>query len=382
LIACVLSLLLPAGDLPLGARLAVRFDPPTAKAGEKIALEISITPPAGSLLLALAQPKSLGAPTAVDLEPGSLQVAGAIEEPVVDERPERSLQSRKVRYYPQSLGGTVAVRVPMKAPAKFENGRAEIRGTVTLMFVDQKSGKLTLAPSVPISAVIEETKPPPLPAPPPIVVDARPPPIEPSLPEKRDASSTAMQIDVPSPMALVKEATGEASAFSAPALRWFLGGVAAGLLALFAGPIGVHDQRKWWARWFGWRRFQSWGVVVVAVVLAGVALAFPLRSAIPTLAGVGAFGALLFVTGGGPGVFRASLLGAALRAQPLHILALLMAAVANAAVWDLAAGFVVVFLLRSFAPAIGVQAEDEEDEEFDDEAPRRRSANRQFRRVA
>jgi len=367
--------------MPLGASLSVRFDPPTAKAGEKIALEISITPPAGSLLLALAQPKSLGAPTAVDLEPGSLQVTGAIEEPVVDERQERSLQSRKVRYYPQSLGGTVAVRLPMKAPARWENGRAEIRGTVTLMFVDQKSGKLTLAPSVPISAIVEEMKPPSLP-PPPIIVDAVPPPIESSPPSKNESAPAAMQIDVPSPLALVTDAAGEASSFSAPTLRWFLGGVAAGLLALVAGPIGVHDQRKWWARSFGWGRFQSWGVVVIAAILAGVALALPLRSAIPALAGVGAFAALLFATGGGPGVYRASLLGAALRAQTLNVLGLLMAAVANAAVWDLAAGYAVVFLLRSGAPAIGVQADDEEDDEFDDEAPKRRSANRQYRRVA
>src|SRR3954463_8557614 len=82
-----LSLILFGGELPDGARLSARFAPARVMAGGKTALEISVTPPPGAVLLAFAQPKSLGAPVAIDLEPGPLTLAGPLEEPAVLERP-------------------------------------------------------------------------------------------------------------------------------------------------------------------------------------------------------------------------------------------------------------------------------------------------------
>ena len=43
-----LALIAYGGELPDGAKLSVRFDPPRVKAGEKTALEISVTPPTGA----------------------------------------------------------------------------------------------------------------------------------------------------------------------------------------------------------------------------------------------------------------------------------------------------------------------------------------------
>ena len=376
LFAFFVSLLMSSGDLPTGARMSVRFDPAQADAGAAVSLELSITPPPGSLLLALAQPKSLGAPIAVDLDTGLFKLAGSLEEPAVGERLERALQSQKVRYYPQSLGGTVVVRLPLSAPKTWEDDRAEIRGAVTLMFVEIESGKLTLASAVPISATLEKTKPtvtPPISEMPNLPLEAvstKSPPIE---------SPPAVKIDVPAPVKIETDNEVAADVFPLPTQRWFFSGVAVGFLAVLAGPVGVYDQRRWWARWLGWRRLQAWTTVAVAAFLTVVALLLPARTALPAVLGAAAFGAMLFATGGGPGVFSANFFAAALRAQPLLGLALSLALLANAAGWDVTAGFALVFLARSCAPAVTKREEDEFDDE-EDELPRRKAAkSRRYR---
>jgi hypothetical protein len=363
-----LALIAIGGELPEGARLSVRFEPLRAKSGEKTTLEISVTPPPGSVLLALAQPKSLGAPTAIDLEPGRFKLAGSLEEPAVEERALKALDAKKVRVYPTSFGGTVVLRLPMTAPLLWDDGRLELRGAVTLMFADEKSGTLTMAPSVPIAATLEEDKPAP---PPPIVLEA---------PAKQ-------RVDPPMPVeagpTVEIVAPPEVDPFPPPRQHWFLAGAALGILALAAGPIGVYDQRQWWARWLGWRRFQCWTTAVVGGTLLGFALFLPTRTAFPLLGGAAAFGAMLFSTGGGPGVSSSNFLAAALRAQPLHCVLLCLALLMKAACWDASAGFLAVFLARSFAPAIAPSDEEEfgEDDEEYDEAPRRRRSKSR-RRVA
>jgi hypothetical protein len=367
-----LALIAFGGELPEGARLSVRFEPPRAKAGEKTTLEISVTPPPGSVLLALAQPKSLGAPTAIDLESSRFKLAGPLEEPAVEERPVRALDSKKVRFYPRSFGGTVVLRLPMTAPLLWDDGRLELRGAVTLMFADEKSGKLIIAPSVPIAVTLDEDKPPP-------------PKVE-TPPAVLEAPAT-QNIDPPKPVdagpTVEIVAPPEVDVFPPPKQQWFLAGVALGILALTVGPIGVYDQRQWWARWLGWRRLQCWTTAVVGVTLLASASLLPARTAFPVLGGAAAFGAMLFATGGGPGVSSSNFLAAALRAQPLHGLLLCLALLMKAACWDASAGFLAVFMARSFAPAILPNDEEEFDDEGEDfdEAPRRRRSKSR-RRVA
>jgi hypothetical protein len=362
-----------SGDLPSGGRMSVRFDPPAVEPGGSVSLEFSITPPTGSLLLALAQPKSLGAPTAIELEPGAFRLQGPLEEPAVGERQERALQSQKVRYYPQSLGGTVVLRLPLSAPKRWTEDHIEVRGVVTLMFVEVKSGKLTVAPAVPFSVTLDKAKPIVAPAP----VKSEEPPVlslEPAS-AKQTTKDSPVQIDVPAPVKIEANADMVADVFPPPTQKWFFAGVAMGFLAVVAGPVGVYDQRRWWARWLGWRRLQAWTTVAVAAMLAAAAMLLPTRTAMPALLGVSAFGAMLFATGGGPGVFSSNFAAAALRAQPLHGVALSLALLAPAAAWDVSAGFALVFLARSCAPAVSIRIEEDFDEEDDEEDyPRRRSS--------
>lgn len=350
--------------------MSVRFDPPAVEPGSNVSLEFSITPPAGSLLLALAQPRSLGAPTPIELEPGPFRLQGPLEEPAVGERQERALQSQKVRYYPQSLGGTVVLRLPLSAPKQWTEDTAEVRGVVTLMFVEVKSGKLTVAPAVPISATLDKAK--PIIATPPVKSEV--PPVlslEPAS-AKQTSKDSPLQIDVPAPVKIEANVDMVADVFPPPTQRWFFAGVAVGFLAIVAGPVGVYDQRRWWARWLGWRRLQAWTTVAVAATLAVAAMLLPTRTAMPALLGVSAFGAMLFATGGGPGVFSSNFFTAALRAQPLHGVALSLALMAHAAAWDVSAGFALVFLARSCAPAVSIRIEDDFDEDDEEDHPRRR----------
>jgi len=368
----LLALIIFGGDLPDGAKLSVRFDPARAKPGSKATLEISVTPPPGSVLLALAQPKSLGAPTAVDLDLGPFKPAGKLEEPAVGERLERALESQRVRYYPRSFGGTVVFRLPLTAPTSFDDGRAEIRGSVTLMFVDESTGKLTLAPSVAIAASLEEDK--PAPATPPVIESASSVVIE--APPKQRIETPAPANAGPPIEIIAPPETDPLPPFKR---HWFLVGVAAGLFALGAGPIGVYDERKWWARWLGWRRLQCLTTVVSSATLLAVAFFLPTRTAIPVLGGSAAFGAMLFATGGGPGVTSSNFIVTAVRSQPVHCLMLCLALLLNAACWDLWAGFAAVFLARSFAPAImpiGDEEFDEDDDDFEDTPRRKRSKSR------
>jgi hypothetical protein len=370
----VFALTIFGGELPAGARLSARFEPSSVKSGDRTTLELSVTPPPGSVLLAFAQPKGLGAPTAVDLEAGLVKLAGPLDEPAVKERSEPALQSQTVRFYPHSFGGTVVVKLPMLAPSRWIDGRAELRGTVTLMFVDEKSGKLTLAAAVPISATLEETDPPPptVGEPPPVVLEAPP--------KQKDDPPSPPVVD---PGAIVEiVAPPELDPPPAPTQRWFLVGVAAGVIALAAGPIGVYDERRLWARWLGWRRLQGWTTAVFAATLLAGALTLPTRTSIPALVGAAAFGAMLFATGGGPWVKSPNFLAAALRAQPLHALVLSFALLAKASCWDATAGFALIFVARSFAPAIAPGDDDFAHEEEDDEEPPRRRRSKSGRRRA
>jgi len=378
---------MPGGELPDGAKLSVRFDPPRVKAGEKTALEISVTPPTGAVLLAFAQPKSLGTPTAVNLEPSSLVVTGRLEEPAVQERGVAAIQADRVRYYPHSFGGTAVVRLPMAAPSSFDEGRIDLRGVMTLLFVEEKTGKVTLASAIPFAATLEEETPTPVLTPatavestPPVIIDA-PAKQKPDAARETSATTgTANEHATPT----VEIVTPETTSWPPPKQRWFFVGMIVGLFALAAGPIGLYDERRWWARWLSWRRFQSWTAAAACGALTAAVLLLPARTAVPALIGSAAFGAMLFVTGGGPGMQSASFVVAAMRAQPLFALTLCVAALMNAACWDAAAGFAAMFLARSCGPAMvrGDEEFEEEEEEEEERPRRRRKVKRGFWRAA
>jgi len=383
----LLSLIMPGGELPDGAKLSVRFDPPRVKAGEKTALEISVTPPTGAVLLAFAQPKSLGTPTAVNVEPSSLVVTGRLEEPAVQERGVAAIQADRVRYYPHSFGGTAVVRLPMAAPSSFDEGRIDLRGVMTLLFVEEKTGKVTLASAIPFAATLEEETPTPVLTPatavestPPVIIDA-PAKQKPDAARETSATTgTANEHATPT----VEIVTPETTSWPPPKQRWFFVGMIVGLFALAAGPIGLYDERRWWARWLSWRRFQSWTAAAACGALTAAVLLLPARTAVPALIGSAAFGAMLFVTGGGPGMQSASFVAAAMRAQPLFALTLCVAALMNAACWDAAAGFAAMFLARSCGPAMvrGDEEFEEEEEEEEERPRRRRKVKRGFWRAA